>query len=796
MSSLVSCLDAECRQAIDLARRALPEGRRLDVAGVLDALYHGTPLAAAPGLAGLARLFPPPAPVHEAPPPAAVDDALKRVLLELRNEQGVTPARLFAALVRSEAGQALLAGRGASPDERALLAGGGAPPPPPPTEADRPPPPPTPPPAPAPAGRPLSEARVRMMRDLRDFGTLLTEPPGPPMPGAKVVSDALLQALLQHLYTPRSRNILLVAPPGTGKTSLIHALAAKVLARDPALPASLAELDLFELSPVFPRQTEGGFSSFGPAEDFQRVWRFFRTLQGHPHVVLVIDRLVSFLTMLFRLSLHQELVDAFRTALDAGAITCIGGVHPEDVDRIAELDRSLLRRFRTLHLPPPVAEDVEKILAGRVGRLEKHFRPLTIPAEVLPRAVGLSDQHLRDRAQPEKAIRLLEAACARAALEHHAAAAAHGAEGPARLTETHLLQAMEGFIGPVVLPARAMSADDLFRRLAGQIVGQDEGLRELAEAVVAGRADDGWFMRPGPRGVFLFGGPTGVGKTETATALARILGGGRDALVRVDCQNLQGSGSGWEANTLTWRLLGVAPGYKGHVPGCRDGLLVRVRDFPECVLLFDEFEKADSTVGRLILRILDEGKAQDSEGTEIDFRRCVVVLTSNAGVTYNDPDRGNLVFGKQAAAEEPATVSEKTISEGLLATGLGQEFLGRVQHVILFRSLAAGHIREIIGRQLLSLKDLALARGKQLRWTDAAVDRLAERWRSHPHLGARYLGTLVRIQVLDPLNIAAASGELGDDLHEIVLDGAPGPNGRTPRSDRRREGDRLHVVLH
>jgi ATP-dependent Clp protease ATP-binding subunit ClpA len=301
-------------------------------------------------------------------------------------------------------------------------------------------------------------------------------------------------------------------------------------------------------------------------------------------------------------------------------------------------------------------------------------------------------------------------------------------------------------------------------------------------------------MRPGPRGVFLFGGPTGVGKTETALVLARILGGGSDALVRVDCQNLQGSGEGYEANTLTWRLLGVAPGYRGHVPGCRDGMLVKVRDYPECVLLFDEFEKADPTVGRLILRILDEGKCQDSEGTEIDFRRCVVILTSNVGVTYDDPERGSVVFGRQNQPREVATVTEQSVSEGLLRSGQGQEFLGRIQHVILFRPLGDEQIREIITRQLKRLEDLATARGKKLTWTDAAVTRLSERWKSRPNLGARYVTTLVRVQILDPLNIAAAGGEL-DSVSEIVLDADAQSDGKAPRGERRREGDRLRIVL-
>jgi ATP-dependent Clp protease ATP-binding subunit ClpA len=773
MSSLVSHLDAECMKAVELARLALPTGQRLSVPLLVDALYHATSLHDDPVLAELGRLFPEPAQLHEAPPPAPVDPDLKRVLIELRSGEPVSPPELFGALLMSAAGRRLLEERGASGDELQQLVG-------PPQTA----------PVEMPQTVPLSskvDPRKQRLAELSEYGQVLTRPPGPPLSGTKVVSDALMRTLLQYLYTPRSRNILLVAPPGTGKTSLLYTLAHRIIDRDPILPPSLADLELFELSPLFPRLGDiSGFTNFGPHEDFKHARRLLQLLQSAPGVVLCIDRLISFLHLLYRLSAHQELVDEFRTSLDAGTITCIAGMHPEDIDRVAELDRSLLRRFRSLHLPPPAPDDVVRILTGRIDRIQQHFEPLSVPTDLLPRVVSLADQHLRERNQPEKSIRLLEAACARAALEVPPAPV---------LTETHVLQALEGFIGPVVLPGKGLKVDDLMTRLGEQIVGQDDALRELAEAVVAGRADNGWFMRPGPRGVFLFGGPTGVGKTETAVVLARVLGGGTDALVRVDCQNLQGSGEGWEANTLTWRLLGVAPGYRGHVPGCRDGLLVKVRDYPECVLLFDEFEKADATVGRLILRILDEGKCQDSEGTEIDFRRCVVILTSNVGVSYTAPERGSIILGRPASALPPATVTEQAISEGLLASGLGQEFLGRIQHVVLFRALTDDHIRAIIGRQLDSLRDMATARGKQLSWTDEAVSRLAGRWKSQPHLGARYLGTLVRVQILDPLNVAAASGELGDEVREIVLDGDPQADGQAPRSDRRREGERLRIVL-
>ena len=320
-----------------------------------------------------------------------------------------------------------------------------------------------------------------------------------------------------------------------------------------------------------------------------------------------------------------------------------------------------------------------------------------------------------------------------------------------QVTEAALWQALEDMIGHSVLRSEQLTEAQLFERLQEKIIGQDEALHDTARAFIAGLG--GWTKHAGPRGVFLFCGPTGVGKTETVLKLSEVVSGGAEGLIRVDCNTLQGSGN--DSGPAVSILLGAPPGYLGYVRG-QSGILARIRDNPESIVLFDEIEKAHPGVAKLLLQIMDDGMIDDNEGNTLDFRRAFIIFTTNAGSDYGHRSIG---FSLDDEHEHPTpTVDLEAVKAEFRSAGFGEEFLGRIGHFMIFQGLKQQAIRQLIGVQLERLRASADVKGYALEWTLDIIEHLSARWQ--PHFGVRHLHMILRNRIVEQLAVAEAEGEL------------------------------------
>ncbi len=727
-------LDPRCENAIVLAKRVLREGERLDIGLLLDALFHATDVKER--FPALGVYLHEPRPQRDVPlakvPVAEPLQPLLRKALDRKPSPG--PEEFFLMLARSDAGRRFLQDRGlpATEFENALAAtGAGAPPG---DGGDD-----------SGSGWRGSAEREDAVRALDSYGRMLT---GIELPSPGIVEfEKPLKSLVRTLSRMRRRNAFVIGHPGTGKSALVYELARRMTAGDPALPAALRECDIFELSPAFLR---AGASLVGQYEE--RIKSLLDVLGHNPRIILFVDEVHS----LFQSGVHvrgpfNDANESLKGALGRGEITCIGCTTLNEYRHFIEPDQALVRRFSVIRIDPPSPEATVRILEARLPRIRKFYASLSIPSEILGRAVALTEEHLPARAQPDKAIQLLDEACA----------CCTTADPPlAEVTEEALLAVLEDLVGHGLLRRGRITEDEVYASLREKILGQDSVLRAVSRAFVAGLG--GWRRRGGPRGVYLFAGPTGVGKTETAVLLARILGGGRDSLLRVDCNTLQGSRL--DSGPIINRLLGVPPGYVGYARG-QGGLLSRIRDLQESVVLFDEMEKAAAGLGQLLLQVFDDGRVEDVDGNLLDFRRSYIVMTTNLGCEY---DRRSLGFatGDRAPPAVPR-VDEEALRRELMATGLGPEFLGRIEHVFLFAGLEGDVVKQILARQLRDLRDLAEGQGLSLAWSSALVDHLVSQWQ--PRFGARHLGAVLRNRVTEQLGVAEAHGLLSG-VRRIRLD--------------------------
>ncbi|NNG15793.1 MAG: ATP-dependent Clp protease ATP-binding subunit [Gemmatimonadales bacterium] len=714
-------LDPESEAARDLAKRAVPAGGELDVGILLSALYHSSALK--DQFPQLAPCLKKPAKRHkDAPDKVQLAEALRPVMTHLAalNDRPLSPVVWFRALLESEPGRAFVTSAGVTESDlqavlSALPAVAAAP-------------------EPAPSGWRESSERREVIEALGTFGRTLTAT-DPPQKGV-VQMERPLKSLLRALAKRKQRSAIVIGAPGTGKSALVYELARRLITGDGSIPARLRDYDIFELSPTFLRS---GASYVGQYDE--RVSSLIKLLRAHPKVILFVDEVHS----LLQSGMHArgpftDANEAFKQALAMGELSMIGCTTTAEYRHYIEPDQAMAQRFTVVRIEAPSPEETLRILVARRPTVQD-FYDLPISDDILERTVELTEEYLLGRAQPRKSIQLLDEACAFAVMQ----------DPPADdVTEAELWQALEGTIGHSIARTAQLTEEQLFEELGAKIIGQDQALRGIARAFVSGLG--GWAAkRNAPRGVFFFAGPTGVGKTETALLLSKVLGSGRESLVRVDCNTLQGSGH--DSHPAVNILLGPPPGYVGYVRG-EGGKLSTIRDHPESIVLFDEIEKADPGVGKLLLQIIDDGRCEDTDGNTLDFRRSFIIFTTNAGCVY---DEKRLGFHTAAGPIRPRTDMEALRGE-IRAMGLGEEFLGRIGHYFEFNGLEGDSIRQILGAQLDRLRETAEVRGYDLEWQDEIVEHLTSQWQ--PRFGVRHLVAILRNRIVEQLSVAEAQGEL------------------------------------
>ncbi len=535
---------------------------------------------------------------------------------------------------------------------------------------------------------PAAEVPAALRRFGRDLTALARGTP-PPILGRKNE----LRALLRTLVRMQKPNALLVGEPGVGKTWLVEALAHTLAS--PACPPPLHGARVFELSLS---ALLAGTRFRGDFEE--RLEAVIAAAEAEPRLVLFIDELHLITGAGAGADGGMGAADILKPALARGRLRVIGATTPRELDRHLAGDAALMRRLELIRVDEPGRVDALAIVDGAAPALEQHHGA-RITASAREAAVDLSIRYLPDRRLPDKALDLLDQACARAitrALSLSLSATPLSGDG-------HEVGA--GDVAAVIaercgLPLELVSLTDSERLsrlpglLAERVIGQPDATDAAARALQRGYRGLG---EPGrPIASMLFAGPTGVGKTSLARAVAELLFDSDEALLRLDMTEYS------EGHAVA-RLLGAAPGYVGH---SEEGQLVAaLRARPARVVLFDEIDKAHPDVLQLLLQILDAGWVRGARGHAVSFRDAVVILTSNLLADEPAPARG-IGFGARAAGPD---AGDDEALRRRLEGALAPELVGRLGAVIRFRRLGPQALAAIADRHLARVLERVLASG-------------------------------------------------------------------------------------
>lgn len=541
-----------------------------------------------------------------------------------------------------------------------------------------------------------------------------------PLIGRKAEVDAMIRVLGKKT----KNNPLLIGEPGVGKSALAEGLAARIA--QGSVPPSLRNTEIYALDLA---QVIAGSKYRGEFEE--RMKKILACVRKMGSVILFIDEVHTLVGAGSASEGGMDAANLLKPALARGEVRIIGATTYKEYRKYVEKDAALARRFQRIDVREPDREETLQILGGLRERYEDYHH-VTLAGDALTAAVELSARYVTDRFMPDKAIDLMDEACSMVKME--------GWAGPEdNLPEIHAHAVAKVVSQWTGVPVDRVGADNrheilgLRQALRRRIVGQDEAIDAVVRALKRARA--GLSDPTRPMGVFMLLGPSGVGKTELCKALSEALFGSEEALIRIDMSEY-----GEEATAS--RLIGSPPGYVGHGEGGQltDAVLKR----PYSVVLFDEMEKAHPKIFSLLLQLLDDGQLTDSVGRKVNFRNTVVVMTSNAGVSFDMEKR----LGFAAAAEMPNP--SKAILAQVKQT-FRPEFLGRIDEMIVMNSLTQADGARIAALMLERLAQQLGGLGVMLEFDDEVPALLAKEGVDAAS-GARRLRRVLAEHVEDPLS--------------------------------------------
>ena len=565
----------------------------------------------------------------------------------------------------------------------------------------------------------------KALKLLKGFGRNLNELAAQDKLDPVLGREKELEHVMRILCRRTKNNPVLIGESGVGKTAVAEGLAQRIVNGE--APEFLSDKIIFSLELGY---VVAGAKYRGELEE--RLRDIIEAVKRCPRIILFMDELQMLMnggdgTM--------NIANIIKPALARGELHVIGATTLEDYRKSVEKDAALERRFQPVRVDAPDAASALKILKRLCGRYEKYHH-VQVTEEALEAAVKLSDRYITDRNLPDKAIDILDEACASVRL--HSSKDYSGQMGDPVVdadTVRHIISQWTNIPLTRLNAAESTSLLQLEEALHERIVGQGKAVKAVAQAVRRARA--GLKDPHRPMGSFLFLGPTGVGKTELAKALAENLFGDERALLRFDMSEYM------EKHTAS-RLIGAPPGYVGYEEGGR--LTSAVKRRPYSIVLLDEIEKAHPDIFNLLLQIMEDGRLTDGQGVTVDFRNCVILMTSNACAELMS-DRRSLGFAVDA---DTAVANQKqNVLQGIKDI-FRPEFLNRLDEIIVFDPLGKKELAQIVDKMLEELQKRLRDTGLRLRMTAAARDKLLQSGMDVRY-GARPLRRALQKEIEDKL---------------------------------------------